>query len=60
MAAFKEDVAYQLILTTGADELVDDIGELHDDMNSAVKDTFEAHGVEATSDGWEVRNDPNA
>jgi len=61
MAKYKEDVAWQLFVSIGVDELVETPDELREDLDAAIKDTFADYDLNApVPDGWEVRNDPNA
>jgi len=58
MAAYKEDVAWQLAVTVGIENVVDDPAKLRDALDSAIADVLELHGVNTDSvpDEWEVRN----
>ena len=57
MAAYKEDVEWQLHVMAEVDAHVDSPGAFRDDLSAAVREVFRAYDFDVTEDGdWMLRN----
>jgi len=59
MARYKEDVPWQLFVTTGIGNVIENPDELRTAMSKALRDAFAEYGVDldTATDEWEVRSD---
>ena len=62
MAAYKEDVGWQFIMSTGVDNIVDDADELRAAISERHRQAFREFGISTDSvpDEWIVRDDTDA
>lgn len=56
MAGYKEDVVFQLFVDSGLDDYLDDADAFREDIDDALVEVFDKHGVTIEQGDWGLRN----